>query len=174
MNYIGLTGSDLLLFLRVLVAFILGGVVGFERERHNQPAGFRTHMLVAGGAAAFVVASLYGFSPPGGSENTDVSRVAAQVVAGVGFLGAGTIWRTRATVRGLTTAASIWMVAAVGMLSATGHFAVAAFTTFLTVVALRFLRLPERPSTEFGEPSMIGRPRRRVDDEDNEDDEEGS
>jgi putative Mg2+ transporter-C (MgtC) family protein len=155
----GLTGNDLILFLRVLVAFILGGAVGFERERHNQPAGFRTHMLVAGGAAAFVVASIYGFEPPGGSEATDVSRVAAQVVTGVGFLGAGTIWRTKASVRGLTTAASIWMVAAVGMLSGTGHFAVAAFTTFLTVLALRFLRLPEKRGADFGEPSLVSRAR---------------
>jgi putative Mg2+ transporter-C (MgtC) family protein len=171
-TYFALTGNDLLLFLRVLVAFILGGMVGFERERHNQPAGFRTHMLVAGGAAAFVVASLYGFQPPAGSENTDVSRVAAQVVTGVGFLGAGTIWRTKASVRGLTTAASIWMVAAIGMLSGTGHFAVAAFTTFLTVIALRFLRLPATHPSDFGEPSMIGR-RRPREEEEEEDEEEG-
>ena len=167
MTSYGLTANDVLLFLRVLVAFVLGGIVGFERERHNQPAGFRTHMIVAGGAAAFVVASIYGFEPPGGAENTDVSRVAAQVVTGVGFLGAGTIWRTKASVRGLTTAASIWMVAAIGMLSGTGHFAVAAFTTFLTVIALRFLRLPAKRPPEFGEPSLVAR--RRSEEEEDED-----
>ncbi|MFI5266027.1 MAG: MgtC/SapB family protein [Chloroflexota bacterium] len=172
MNYVGLTGNDLLLFLRVLVAFVLGGVVGFERERHNQPAGFRTHMLVAGGAAAFVVASLYGFESLSSAEVTDVSRVAAQVVTGVGFLGAGTIWRTKASVRGLTTAASIWMVAAIGMLAGTGHFAVAAFATFLTVVALRFLRLPTKRRPGYGEPSMIGRTRHEEEDDDDDDEED--
>jgi len=166
MSYIGLSENDLLLFLRVLVAFVLGGVIGFERERHNQPAGFRTHMLVAGGAAVFVVASIYGFASPTGG-NTDVSRVAAQVVTGVGFLGAGTIWRTKATVRGLTTAASIWIAAAIGMLCGTGTFALAAFTTFLVVVALRFLRLPERRRADYGEPSLVGR--RPDEDEDDED-----
>ncbi len=135
-----MTELDLWLFLRVLVAFALGGMVGYERERHNQPAGFRTHMLVSGGSAMFVVASLYGFASPTGG-NTDVSRVAAQIVTGVGFLGAGSIWRSRGSVRGLTTAASIWIVAAIGMLAGTGHFAEAAFGTLLTLVVLRFLRL---------------------------------
>ncbi len=167
MNYVGLSQTDLVLFLRVLVAFVLGGIIGFERERHNQPAGFRTHMLVAGGAAAFVVASIYGFMSPTGG-NTDVSRVAAQVVTGVGFLGAGTIWRTRATVRGLTTAASIWVAAAIGMLAGTGTFAVAAFATFLTVIALRFLRLPTKKRLDYGEPSMIGRSRGDEDEEEEE------
>ncbi len=167
MSYIGLTPTDLVLFLRVLVAFVLGGLVGFERERHNQPAGFRTHMLVAGGSAVFVVTSIYGFvSPTGG--NSDVGRVAAQVVTGVGFLGAGTIWRTRATVRGLTTAASIWIVAGIGMLSGTGFFAVAAFATFLTVIALRFLRLPAKPRPNYGEPSILGRAEEEEEDEEEE------
>ncbi|HEX6510795.1 MAG TPA: MgtC/SapB family protein [Chloroflexota bacterium] len=170
MTEFGLTGDDLWLFLRVLVAIVLGGVIGFERERHNQPAGFRTHMLVAGGAAAFVVASIYGFRSPTGG-NTDVSRVAAQVVTGVGFLGAGSLWRTRGSVRGLTTAASIWIAAAIGMLAGTGTFALAAFTTFLTFIVLHFLRLPDKKRLDrrdFGEPSLIGRPGRDEEDDDDE------
>jgi putative Mg2+ transporter-C (MgtC) family protein len=133
--------------VRLLVSFLLGGLIGLERELDNQPAGLRTHMLVAGGAACFVLASLFGFAPPQGSESTDVSRVASQVVVGVGFLGAGAIWRTGASVRGLTTAASIWMAASIGMLSATGNYLIAAVATVVVVVILHFLKIPERQLT---------------------------
>src|ERR687883_174404 len=107
-----LSVQDVELMLRVVLGFILGGVIGYEREVIQRPAGLRTHMLVAAGAAAFTIASTYGFVGQGTAR--DPARVAAQIVAGVGFLGAGTIWRTSSTVRGLPTAASIWLVAAVG------------------------------------------------------------
>ena len=92
---------DLELMVRIALAFMLGGVIGYERETTQRPAGLRTHMLVAAGAAAFTVVSVYAFAGQGTVR--DPARVAAQIVTGVGFLGAGTIWRTSSTVRGLTT-----------------------------------------------------------------------
>ncbi|MBI4494573.1 MAG: MgtC/SapB family protein [Chloroflexi bacterium] len=138
---------------RVLFAFLLGGVIGFERERHQRPAGLRTHMLVAAGAAAYTVASAYAFLGQGTVR--DPARIAAQIVTGVGFLGAGTIWRTPSTVRGLTTAASIWLVAAIGLLAGSGLYAVAVFSTILGFVALYWLRPPGRRE-RIGEPSIVG------------------
>jgi putative Mg2+ transporter-C (MgtC) family protein len=132
--------------LRVLIAFALGGVLGFERESSNQPAGLRTHMLVSAGAATFMALSMFGFgavlSP--GSVVLDPSRVAAQIVTGVGFLGAGTIWRTGVTVRGLTTAASIWVAAAIGMASGAAFYIVGLVLTVVAAVALHYLRPPQK------------------------------
>lgn len=138
---------------RILAAFVLGGVLGFERERIRRPAGLRTHMLVGAGSAAFTVASIYGFAGQGTVQ--DPGRVAAQIVTGIGFLGAGTIFRTPNTVRGLTTAASIWLVAAIGMLAGAGMYLVALFSTLLGIVALHFLRPRER-RMRLGEPSILG------------------
>src|SRR5688500_18575386 len=104
---------DLVTIARVLLAFILGGIVGFERERDRRPAGLRTHMLVSAGSACFTVASIYGFAEMGTVR--DPARLAAQIVTGIGFLGAGTIFRGGGTVRGLTTASSIWITAAIGI-----------------------------------------------------------
>src|SRR5437870_12314938 len=98
--------------LRVLLAFILGGVIGYERETTQRPAGLRTHMLVAAGSAAFTIVSIYAFVGQGTVR--DPARVAAQIVAGVGFLGAGTCWRTSGSVLGLTGGASLWPVARAG------------------------------------------------------------
>ncbi|HEY0583538.1 MAG TPA: MgtC/SapB family protein [Chloroflexota bacterium] len=141
--------------LRISLAFILGGVIGYERESIQRPAGLRTHMLVAAGSAAFTVVSVYAFIGQGTVR--DPSRVAAQVVAGVGFLGAGTIWRTSSTVRGLTTAASIWLVAAVGMLAGSGLYLLAVFTTICGFATLRWGRPPgRRRRMKAGEPSITG------------------
>lgn len=141
--------------LRISLAFILGGVIGYERESIQRPAGLRTHMLVAAGSAAFTVVSVYAFIGQGTVR--DPSRVAAQVVAGVGFLGAGTIWRTSSTVRGLTTAASIWLVAAVGMLAGSGLYLLAVFTTICGFATLRWGRpLGRRRRMKAGEPSITG------------------
>ena len=161
--------NDLEAILRVALAFLLGGVIGFERESINQPAGLRTHMLVAGGSACFTIASIFGFVGP----NVDPGRVAAQIVTGIGFLGAGAIWRTPNTVRGLTTAASIWMVAAIGMVSASGLYAIAIFCTVISAVALHFLRSPakRRQLRTVGEPSLVPDVRRDGD-EDADDDED--
>ena len=146
---------DVELMLRVVLAFVLGGVIGYERETIQRPAGLRTHMLVAAGAAAFTIASVYGFVGEGTTR--DPARVAAQIVPGVGFLGAGTIWRTSSTVRGLTTAASIWLVAAVGLLAGSGMYLLAVFTTFCAFATLRWGRPPSRRRRlKTGEPSITG------------------
>jgi len=140
------------MMLRVLIAFLLGGLVGWERERVQRPAGLRTHMLVAAGAACFTVASIYGFDGLG--TNRDPARLAAQIVSGIGFLGAGVIFRTEGAVRGLTTAASIWMVSALGVLSGLGLYWVAAFATVLTWFILRVLKSAERFGSGRGTPDQ--------------------
>ena len=131
---------DIAMIIRVTLALVLGGVVGFERERGDRPAGLRTHMLVVAGAACFSMASIYGFDLQ--TKEADLARVAANVVSGVGFLGAGTILRDGSTIRGLTTASSIWIVASIGMLTGLGLVSLALYTTFLTwfvlVVVKRF------------------------------------
>ncbi len=144
--------TDLEMMGRVLLAFILGGAIGFERELVHRPAGLRTHMLVAAGAAAFTIASSMAFAGQGTAR--DPARIAAQVVTGVGFLGAGTIWRTPSTVRGLTTAASIWLVAAIGLLVGAGMYSLAIFTTILGFAVLSLLKTPRRRQ-RLGEPSIV-------------------
>ncbi len=124
--------------LRIALALVLGAIVGFEREWAARPAGLRTHMMVAAGSAIFTVAGIYGF--PG----SDPSRIAAQVVTGIGFLGAGTILRTESGVRGLTTAAGIWFVAAVGVMAGAGMYLLAAAGTIVVVAVMAVLRRPEK------------------------------
>lgn len=126
--------TEVLMAGRIVLAAILSGVVGYEREQADKPAGMRTHILVGMGSALFTVVSIYGF--PGFGEP---SRVAAQIVTGVGFLGAGTIFRGEGLILGLTTAATIWAVAALGMAVGVGMYALAAVST---VVMLLVLRLP--------------------------------
>jgi putative Mg2+ transporter-C (MgtC) family protein len=131
--------SILDVLVRILVAAVLGGVIGIEREVREHTAGFRTHILVSVGAAAFTLASSYGLEGTG----FDPNRISAQVVTGIGFLGAGAIIRYGVSVRGLTTAASLWTVSAVGLLSAQGFFSAALITTALVVISLYGLRLIE-------------------------------
>jgi putative Mg2+ transporter-C (MgtC) family protein len=151
-----ISALDLELMVRVLLSFALGGVLGYEREQTGRPAGLRTHMLVCVGSACFTVAGIYGFQMIGAGPR-DPARIAAQIVSGVGFLGAGTIFRTPSTVRGLTTAASIWLVAAIGLLIGTGMYALAVFTTACAYVALQWLRLPSRKRRgRVGEPALAG------------------
>jgi putative Mg2+ transporter-C (MgtC) family protein len=132
-----LTPTDLKQMLQVALAFILGGAIGWERERRRRPAGLRTHMLVCAGSACFAIASAYGYEGLGTVR--DPARIAAQIVTGVGFLGAGTIWRTQDTVRGLTTAASIWLAAAIGLLIGANLTVLAVFVTVLALGVLWFL-----------------------------------
>jgi putative Mg2+ transporter-C (MgtC) family protein len=154
-QFLFISALDAELVLRVVLAFVLGGIIGYERESIQRPAGLRTHMLVAAGAAAFTIASVFGFVGQGTVR--DPARVAAQVVTGVGFLGAGTIWRTPSTVRGLTTAASIWLVAAVGLLAGDGMYLLAVFTTLCGFATLRWARPPaRRRRLKAGEPSITG------------------
>ena len=136
--------------LRLLVAAVLGALVGLEREIHEHPAGMRTHLLVSLGSAGFTVLSIAAFPAPG----ADPARIAAQIVSGVGFLGAGAILKEGATIRGLTTAASLWAVAAVGMAAGAGAWVVAVTVTAISIISLWPLRLV----TE----KVIGRERHRV------------
>lgn len=133
--------------LRILLALALGIIVGAEREARDQPAGLRTHALVSVGAALFGVISVFGFTPyvAGDLTRIDPTRVASQVVPGIGFLGAGAILRYGATVRGLTTAASLWVIAAIGLAAGIGMYLVAALVTLITVFTLMILRLARRP-----------------------------
>ena len=124
--------------LRLLIATVLGAVVGLERERLEWAAGLRTHALVCVGAALFMIVSAFGFADALGSSDVvlDPSRVAAQVVSGIGFIGAGTIILRREIVRGLTTAASIWAVAAIGLAVGGGMYLAALVATVLALVIL--------------------------------------
>ena len=123
------------LALRILCGFALGGVIGLERERRAKAAGLRTHMLVAGGAAIFTVASFAVFTTAGTVR--DPTRIAAQIVTGVGFLGAGAILRSGGSVSGLTTAASIWVAAAIGILAGGGAYGLALVSVVLTTITMR-------------------------------------
>lgn len=125
--------------LRLLIAAALGAGIGLEREIHAHPAGMRTHLLVSLGSAAFTVISIFVFETPpspNGTIPTDPSRVAAQIVSGIGFLGAGAILKYGASVRGLTTAASLWATAAVGMAAGGAAYVVAVVTTLIIVFSL--------------------------------------
>lgn len=121
--------------LRLTLGLVLGAIVGFERELHRQPAGFRTHSLVALGAALFTIVSGFGFDGPG----SDPTRIAAQIVSGIGFIGAGTILQYRGHIRGLTTAASLWSIAAVGMAAGAGMWILAIMATVLMLIILSIL-----------------------------------
>lgn len=118
---------------RLVIAAFLGAVVGYERERAGKPAGIRTHGMVSLGAALFTVVSLYGFGAGG-----DPARVAAQIVSGIGFLGAGAILHQRRGVQGLTTAASLWVTAAIGLAVGVGMAMMSAATVVLVLALLRF------------------------------------
>ena len=136
-------GEQLDISIRLLIASVLGAAIGLEREMHGHPAGMRTHLLVSLGSAAFTVLSIFYFqaaTAPDGSNPTDPSRIAAQIVSGIGFLGAGAILKYGSSVRGLTTAASLWATAGVGMGAGAGAWFVAVVTTLLIVLSLGPLR----------------------------------
>ena len=130
------------LALRLLLSAVLGAGIGYEREIHDHPAGMRTHLLVSLGSAAFTVISIYGFTNTGipNEAPTDPSRVAAQIVTGIGFLGAGVILRDdqKHSVHGLTTAASVWLSACLGIACGLGCWTTAVMALALTLVILIF------------------------------------
>ena len=121
--------SEIELILRLLLALGLGSLVGFEREYHDRPAGVRTHILVCMGSAIFMVISM---SVPG----ADPARVAAGVVTGIGFLGAGTIFRSKDHVHGLTTAADLWVIAGIGLAIGLGYYLIAITSAIIVFVVL--------------------------------------
>jgi putative Mg2+ transporter-C (MgtC) family protein len=136
------TISNWELLARLAVAAGLGGAVGIERELRDREAGIRTHLAVSLGSALFTVVSAYGFEDfVRAGDTVDPTRIAAQIVTGIGFLGAGAIIRSGLSVRGLTTAASLWIVAAIGMASGAGYYWAAVLGTALTVFALGPLRV---------------------------------
>lgn len=123
--------------LRLLVAAVLGGAIGLERELRERGAGLRTHTVVCIGSALFTLVSAYGFT----GSRTDPTRIAAQIVSGIGFLGAGAIIRQGLSVRGLTTAATLWLVAAIGMAAGAGWYSAAAIATGGALLTLGPLRI---------------------------------
>jgi len=134
---------------RLGIALGLAGVIGFEREMAGQPAGLRTHITVGLGAALFGIISVHGFDEyvqlrANSNYQIDVTRVASQVVVGVGFLGAGAILKEGASIRGLTTAASLWAVAAIGLAAGLGSYYAAAITALFLILSLVLLRTPRR------------------------------
>jgi putative Mg2+ transporter-C (MgtC) family protein len=131
--------------VRLVVAAALGAAVGLERELREREAGLRTHMLVSVGSALFTLASAYGFheflTEGGAVVRADPTRIAAQIVTGIGFIGAGAIIRQGLAVRGVTTAATLWTVAAIGLAAGAGYYAAAVLTTAIVVFSLWPLRL---------------------------------
>jgi putative Mg2+ transporter-C (MgtC) family protein len=132
-------------FLRLGIAAALGGAIGFERELRDREAGFRTHMLVCVGSALFTIVSAYGFREflTSGDQviRADPTRIAAQIVTGIGFLGAGAIIRQGLSIRGLTTAATLWVAAAIGIAAGAGYYSGAVAATLITLLALWPLRI---------------------------------
>jgi putative Mg2+ transporter-C (MgtC) family protein len=132
--------------LRLLLALVLGGFIGFERELSSHAAGFRTHILVCVGSALVMLLSIYGFSEFVNETNVriDPSRLAAQVISGIGFLGAGTILRNGLSITGLTTAASLWVVAAIGLAVGAGFYFASILSCFMVLISLWILNKVER------------------------------
>ena len=133
--------------IRILVSAFLGGLIGLERELYRHEAGLRTHILVAVGSALIMLTSQFVFDIYKGAHVVDPSRMAASVVTGIGFIGAGTIIRYGTEVRGLTTAASLWITAAVGLAIGCGFYAGGTLATFVAIGVLFFLRALEKKIT---------------------------
>ncbi len=126
---------DAEILLRLVIAAIAGGLIGFERSVANKPAGLRTLMLVGMGSALFTILSITAFT------NTDPTKILAGIVTGIGFLGAGTIFRAKDNVKGLTTAASMWAVAAIGIAVGLGEYVITAVATVLVILILQLGRI---------------------------------
>ena len=129
---------------RIIVSFFAGAIIGFERETHRQPAGLRTHMLICIGSTIIMLLSVYIPQTYPHFLNGDPGRIAAQVVSGVGFIGAGAILRMGINVRGLTTAATIWSIAAIGLVIGAGMYVAAAIAVFLMLIVLIVVEHMER------------------------------
>jgi putative Mg2+ transporter-C (MgtC) family protein len=131
-------------FIRLFLSMLLGGLIGWERERRRQPAGLRTHILICMGATLLMITSIYIPQTFQNFQNGDPSRIAAQVVSGIGFLGAGAIFRLGVNIKGLTTAATIWVVAAVGLTVGAGLYSAALIGTVFILFVLTTLTKVEK------------------------------
>jgi putative Mg2+ transporter-C (MgtC) family protein len=127
------------MIIRLLFAAVLGSIVGAEREIHEKAAGLRTHILVCVGSCIIMLTSMHMADLYMGLVNADPARIAAQVVSGIGFLGAGTIIRSNVSVSGLTTAASLWAIAGIGLAVGSGLYLVSGFATLLIIICLLVL-----------------------------------
>lgn len=136
--------SSLNVVLRLITAFFLGSIIGLEREKKRRSAGFRTHILVSMGSCLIMLVSLHIYELYKGEVPLDPARIAAGVVTGIGFLGAGTIIRSAEGARGLTTAASIWISSAIGLAVGCGFFVAAVTTTVISFLTLSFLKRVEK------------------------------
>lgn len=130
--------------VRLILAFIFGSILGYEREKRRGSAGLRTHILVCMGSALIMLTSLHLYDMYQGKASVDPGRIAAGVVTGIGFLGAGTIIRSKEGVKGLTTAASLWISAAIGLAVGCGYISAALITTVITYLSLSYLKKVEQ------------------------------
>lgn len=139
LNSLGIIGSIILIFLELLAASLCAGLIGYEREMHGHAAGLRTHILVSIGSCLIMIVSISapGLSMTSGSR--DPARLAAQVVSGIGFLGAGTIIQNGTNIKGLTTAATIWICGGIGLACGSGYFSLVVIATILSYIILVFL-----------------------------------
>ena len=135
--------TDTQIMMRLFLSVILGGLIGIERQMHRRSAGLRTHILVSLGSCLIMLTSLYVFDIYKKEATLDPARIAAGVITGIGFLGAGAIIRDREGIKGLTTAASLWVVAGIGLALGCGFYNAGIFTTILSLIVLLFLRYIE-------------------------------
>lgn len=142
--------TDLEMVTRLLLTLTLSGLIGLERQVHRRDAGLRTHILVALGSCLIMLTSLYVFDIYKDKASLDPARIAAGVITGIGFLGAGAIIREPERIRGLTTAASLWVVAGIGLAVGIGFNKIAIYTTILVLIVLHFLRYVEGSLTKEG------------------------
>ncbi|HBS10167.1 MAG TPA: hypothetical protein DEA28_00265 [Firmicutes bacterium] len=132
-NNLGWWGNLILIMLSLILATIFGGILGYQREVSGHAAGFRTHILISLGSALIMIISIYGIP---GNSNRDPMRLAAAGVTGIGFLGAGSIIKNGVSIKGLTTAASIWVTMAIGMAAGSGYFVISLFTVIISILCL--------------------------------------
>lgn len=142
--------SDIELIIRLLVSVILGALIGYERERSRKPAGLRTHIFVCMGACLFTMASFF-LIPSEVSGNYDATRIASGIVAGISFIGAGSIIALRGDVKGLTTASSLWVIAAIGLILGLGNYLL---PVVATIISYSILRLDEFKKRKKARSSM--------------------
>lgn len=135
--------TDAQIVLRLVLSVFLSGLIGLERQIHRRSAGLRTHILVSLGSCLIMLTSLFVFDIYSGKVPLDPARIASGVITGIGFLGAGTIIREKENVKGLTTAASLWLVAAIGLAVGIGFYTASIAATILALVVLFFLRYAE-------------------------------